>query len=269
MSAPIINNIPLRIEDKGQGIPIVWAHGLMDSVESDDLVDWYDWKDIAAVSRIIRYDARGHGKSGFSRDVTDYLWPNLADDMLGVAQYKQLNSFVAAGRSMGAATAVFTALKAPESVSALILINPPTGWHTRDAQSAMFEKLARLVQTPNASLLPLMLKKQPENKYPEWLVQAYPRKINSYIDLIWSADPERLKLVFEGAALCDLPSPDSLSQIQVPTLILAWDKDSSHPMDTALQLHQSIKSSTLFVATDVDAFKKWPGVIKEFISSLQ
>ena len=82
------------------------------------------------------YTTRGHGEStGWEATAESnpeqFQWKNLAADMNGVSQYIGLKSYVAAGHSMGAATALYTALAYPSRVRGLILLRPPTAWEER------------------------------------------------------------------------------------------------------------------------------------------
>ena len=92
---------------------------------------------IAAGRRGVWYTARGHGVSHVWEDgsTDQFLWPRLAEELLAVAeQLCSARTFIVAGNSMGAATALCAALQSPERVAGVILYRVPTIWETRAAR---------------------------------------------------------------------------------------------------------------------------------------
>ncbi|MDQ1373389.1 MAG: 3-oxoadipate enol-lactonase, partial [Actinomycetota bacterium] len=126
----------LAVEVSGppDGTPFVWAHGMTSSMAADDDSGVFDWSSLEAV-RVVRYDAPSHGRSPIAPSDEDHRWDRLADTMLSVADSAGFSTFVAGGASMGAATALHAAALAPERVSAMVLVIPPTAWETRAAQA--------------------------------------------------------------------------------------------------------------------------------------
>lgn len=84
-----------------------------------------------ALKSALLYTARGHGLSAGWEETAEsdggqFTWDRLAFDMLYVAS-SLYNQFIAAGSSMGSATAFYAAMHAPERVLGVIMIRPPTG----------------------------------------------------------------------------------------------------------------------------------------------
>jgi pimeloyl-ACP methyl ester carboxylesterase len=71
-----------------------------------------------------------------------------------------------------------------------------------------------------------------------------------------------------GAALSDLPPLDTLEKLTMPTLILAWPDDDTHPLAVAEQLHKTLPNSQLQVMEKSDDPYRWPQQVREFITSL-
>lgn len=107
--------------DSGGGIagepPIVLLHGATFRSE--------DWENIfprlRTRYRVIAYDARGHGRSGRA---ASYGLGDLADDLLRVLREITKAPAVLIGHSIGGATALVAAARAPELVRALVLEDP-------------------------------------------------------------------------------------------------------------------------------------------------
>lgn len=129
--------VDLGYSRAGGGPVVIIAHGLTSSRANNAVSGLLDLSPVIdAGYTLIAYDARGHGESSGTTNPDDYRWSSLADDLLVFAEAVAPGEQVAVvGNSMGTATAIFTALKEPERIGALVLTAPPTAWQTRAAQS--------------------------------------------------------------------------------------------------------------------------------------
>ncbi|MHB1596331.1 MAG: alpha/beta fold hydrolase [Streptosporangiaceae bacterium] len=99
----------------GAGPAILLAHsGLSDHRLWDAI-----WPALTSHARVIRYDARGYGRS--SPPATAY---RQTDDMLRVLDDRRLGAAHLVGCSMGGATAIDLALAQPDRVASLTLLCP-------------------------------------------------------------------------------------------------------------------------------------------------
>lgn len=253
----------------GAGPDLIWGHGLTGSVAADDELGLIDWPRIAAANRVLRYDARGHGRSDATDDVADYHWRALADDQLALADVLGIDRFVAGGTSMGCATALWAAVAAPARIRALVLAIPPTAWATRAVQTDGYRATADLIAAGDHSALLAGAAAAPppdpfvgDPRWPEWFGPA------RFAELLRTTDPARLARVMRGAARADLPAPDDLATIDVPTLILAWTGDAGHPVTTAARLQELVPHAELVVATTAAGLATWTSRIAAFLASL-
>jgi pimeloyl-ACP methyl ester carboxylesterase len=74
-----------------------------------------------------------------------------------------------------------------------------------------------------------------------------------------------LPSVFRGAALSDLPAPEAVARIEIPTTILAWVDDPGHPLSTAESLAALLPQATLTVARTPDDVETWPNILSRDI----
>src|SRR6201996_6307553 len=74
--------------------------------------------------RVIKYDARAHGRSSPAPAADAYTYDSLGDDALAVLDDRGVERAVLAGASMGAHTLVNVALRRPERVAGLVVITP-------------------------------------------------------------------------------------------------------------------------------------------------
>jgi len=105
----------LYYEVVGEGVPVVLVHGhALDARMWDDQVPA-----LADVAQVVRYDARGFGRSTRDAD-TSY---SHADDLWRLLDHLRIGQAVLVGMSMGGRTVVEATLAAPDRVLALVLLD--------------------------------------------------------------------------------------------------------------------------------------------------
>jgi 3-oxoadipate enol-lactonase len=243
---------------------LVWGHGLTSSRRGDASSPLAGLVPAAVDAgwRAVRYDARGHGDSPGPADPDAYRWERLADDMFAVADAAGADRFVAAGASMGAATALYAALASPERIEALVLVVPPTAWATRAAQGEMYEKRATIAEADGLGRLIAL-----SRDLPPTTMFGEAGKARS-IENLAAMDPRAFAHVMRGAAASDLPGPDELATIEALVLILAWSGDDGHPVATAETLRQALPHSELHVADTPAEVEEWPDLLTRFLAQL-
>ena len=247
----------LVVRRAGAGRPLVWAHGLTSSMAKEDDAGLFDWSRLEADHEVVRYDARGHGRSGHAGREDAYGWDALADDLFAVADACGLDRFTAGGASMGAATTLHAAVARPERIEAMVLVIPPTAWESRPAQCGIYEGSAALVE--DAGIEGLMAARAALPPPP--IFAGHPELLGSPPDV--SADV--LPTVLRGAAATDLPPLDVLATLDQPTLVLAWEGDPGHPVSTARALAGALIRAELSVAPTLAEVTHWPAQVAAFL----
>jgi pimeloyl-ACP methyl ester carboxylesterase len=262
-----VNGVKLNTKIDGTGIPLIWSHGLTGSMASDVVSPWIRWEQLNDVVQLVRYDARGHGGSQATLSPGDYVWSALAHDMLGLADRLGIDTFIAGGGSMGCATAIFTALIAPERVRGLVLLTPPTAWEMRVAPAANFGQMADLIENQGVQAY-LALLQQWSATEPNWQASVFPESKTFYLDYLRSFAPHVLAALFRGAQLADFPSASAFADVHIPTLILAWTDDPAHPIGIAERIQHYIADADLKVARNADEVTTWTQEIRTFIGEM-
>ncbi|MEZ5379890.1 MAG: alpha/beta fold hydrolase [Acidimicrobiales bacterium] len=260
MSIHHVRGAEIALDRVGTGPRLVWGHGLTMSRAADDLAGTIDWGQVPA--DLVRYDARGHGESTTTPELSDYGWDALAQDQLELTEQLGIETYLSGGASMGCATALHAAVAKPGRIAGLILMIPPTGWETRAAQTAQYLTSAEVVEHKGVEP---MISARRAMAPPDPYVgdEAYHDRRD---EVLRAWDTARLAVALRGAASADLPSRDAIASIAVPTLILAWTGDPGHPMSTAEELHRLIPGSTLSVASTAADLNDWTRQITNFVS---
>ncbi|MGH1489635.1 MAG: alpha/beta fold hydrolase [Acidimicrobiales bacterium] len=259
-------------EPTGSQLRFVWGHGLTSS-RADEGVDpvLLDWSRVNAATPSLRYDARGHGLSGFTSEPSAYGWYEMALDQLELIDTVGIDTvgidrFVLGGASMGAGTALHTALLAPDRVESLVLVIPPTGWETRAEQTGMYIKMAEIVE---AGKIEALIQAGAATPAPGPFAedeQDAERHAERRAARMRAADPVRLAGTFRGAATANLPSKADVATIDVPTLILAWSGDPAHPVSSAELLGELMPQATVSVAATMAEYNTWTDQVLAFLN---
>lgn len=256
---PSVRGAHLDHERSGVGVPFIWGHGLTSSRALEGDIVPLDWARIGGVADVVRYDARGHGMSDTTPDLADYGWDRLALDQLALSDALGIDGYIAAGASMGAGTALHAAVTAPDRIVGLVLVIPPTGWETRAAQRELYRQRADVIEHGDLDAVIAAARTIPP---PDPFGSEWHDRFEANLR---AADRGRTAHVLRGAATADLPSPEAIAAIAVPTLILAWSGDPGHPTSTAERLAELVPGSRLDVATERADLDAWTDEIIELV----
>ncbi|NHA70132.1 alpha/beta fold hydrolase [Phycicoccus flavus] len=235
---------------------VVQLHGLTSSRERDERIG-LDLSRTLRGHRVLRYDARGHGRSTGDRHPSRYRWNRLADDLLALLDHVAPGERVhGVGPSMGTGTLLHAAVRQPERFAGLTLVVPPTAWTTRRAQAAAYLANAESVESEG---LAAFVERSAAAAGPPALADA-PLTEPSVAEAL-------LPTVLRGAASTDLPEPEEIRALDVPTLVLAWSDDPNHPLSTAALLHELIDDSRLVVARTPYGIMAWPGLFADHVAT--
>jgi len=121
-----VNGLKMYYEIHGSGEPVVLLHGAFMAITGD----WNNWiNELAKTRKVIAVDMQGHGRTAdINRDIT---YENLSDDVAGLLDYLKIERADIVGYSLGAGTAMMTAIRHPEKVRKVVSISAPIrrdGW---------------------------------------------------------------------------------------------------------------------------------------------
>jgi pimeloyl-ACP methyl ester carboxylesterase len=223
MSVAEVNGQRITYTDSGgDGPAIIFSHGfLMDGSMFDAQVEG-----LKGEFRCVAWDERGHGETPA---LAPFTYWDSADDALALLTHLGIESAVFAGMSQGGFISLRAALRAPERVRALVLIDTQSG-----------------LEDPEA--LPLY-----QALHDEWVANGPAAVQEMVASLIfgegididpwyakWGAmDPSAFTIPFDTLVGRD-EITDRLGEITQPTLIFHGTADAAIPMWRAEQLRDGI-----------------------------
>jgi 3-oxoadipate enol-lactonase len=210
-----VHGARLYYEIAGAGQPLVLIHaGIADSRMWDA-----QFTEFARQYRVIRYDARGFGRSPMPPAPFSHY-----EDLHGLLEILGIDHAILVGASMGGATAVDAALAYPEMVDALVLVASGLSGYTFSAETrqkwaeidAAFERdgVARAVE------LELQMWVDGPFRGPDQVnpaVRELVREMNTGSYSGYNEDATEQEL--------EPPAMSRLGEIHVPTLIVVGDLD--------------------------------------------
>ena len=236
-----INGIDVHYIEEGVGQPIIFIHGLGGSLDNwVDNIPYFSSKGFKVVS----HDQPGFGKS--SKPPTDYTMDLFIDTAHELMKRCDEGKWIVVGNSMGGLITTGLALKYPEQVKAIVLVDA-AGAHGPFGPT--IQKIAEAVVSE------------------EYLYNLTEKQIDSFNRRIFYRPNERYRKMWEGwlairnsrefpgfahafvsAALNILKTTyvDRLGSVEAPALIV-WGKQDNLPLDYGYRFKKGIKNSTLVI----------------------
>ncbi len=235
----VVNGVPLRVVQEGQGRDVLLIHGSPGSIE--------DWDSVAGTLassfRVTRYDRPGNGYSG---DDGSYSHEHNGEMALGLIRSLGLSRVIVVGHSYGGATALAMAADNPPEVAAYVVVDSATYEPSRKPDGSMRLADWPLVGYGFAALFAPLAKRRIGRGVAEQFEGPPPAGFVELRQRMWST-PKVLHAIAEET----LHSKENLEKlspkypaIKSPTYILA-EADSDFRRATAERLHGDVKSSSL------------------------
>jgi len=231
-----IENGHLFYELHGEGPPLFAASGLggIGSFWRPQLSAW------APHFKVILHDHRGTGRS--SRDLIAYSVPQMARDVIALADGLGIDRFHYVGHSTGAAIGQELALTHPERLITAIL---SAGWPRRDPWFIRcFETRERLLldEGPEA-----YIKSQALFLLPPWWVSGNDEALRDMEAAQLASFPSKEIVQSRIAAIMDYGPGEALRNIRTSCLIMCADDDHLTPPHFSLELHALLPNSDIAI----------------------
>ena len=233
MSFAEVNGQRISYSDSGgDGPAVIFSHGfLMDGSMFEAQVEV-----LRGDYRCVTWDERGHGET---TALGPFTYWDSADDALALLTHLGIEQATFAGMSQGGFLSMRAALRAPERVRALVLIDSQSGLEDPD-------------------MLPLF-----DAMYEEWMANGPAAVQEAAAAMILGPDVDtsgwyakwaaldRSQFTFPYRTLIDRDEiTDRLCQISQPTLIIHGSADAAIPMWRAEQLRDGLPGFRELVVVD-------------------
>lgn len=189
--------------------------------------------------RVVAYDHFGTGRS--PGEVPDgYSISDMADEVMEIAKSLELKSFNFMGHAFGGLVGLDLALRFPERIEKLILIN---AWAKADPHSGRcFDVRIELLEKSGVAAF---VKAQPLFLYPAiWMAENSTRMDEEEKHAL-SHFQGRENILRRIAALRAFDIEDRLADVTAPTLVVAAKDDMLVPYSRSLQLGRALPDATL------------------------
>jgi 3-oxoadipate enol-lactonase len=228
------NGIDINYVVEGEGPWLTFSHSLACNLHMWD----EEAKRLSKRYTVLRYDTRGHGRSG--APAGGYTLELLADDLHGLLQSLGVKSTHFVGLSMGGMIGQTYALRYPGMFKSLALCDT-TSRYPADAAGLWAERI-KTVETQGME--PLV-----EPTLARWFTapfrQAHPEVVQQVATMIRTTP-------VAGYAGCSHAIPKinltaRLAQIRCPSLVIVGKDDPGTPVAMAEDIHRALPGSKLMI----------------------
>ena len=258
-----VRGVDLHVEACGSGPVLVVAHGLLGSVE---LAGRFGAPPRAYADhglRVVAYDARGHGRSGFTAREADYRWTSHAADLAELLRALGLRRVSLLGGSMGAGSALLVALAHPELVERLVLVAPPPFGAALGVARRTFLPLALLYRLLGANATARIVTALPSMRR---LQRETPRN-----DLLsFFASQRRASIVPAIRGLLRERDPLPLGrfpEIEQEALVFVHPGDAIHPLASGEFLEKTLPRARVRVAPTATHWQEHPEIVTREVAA--
>lgn len=230
-----VNGARMAYDIAGSGPPLLLHAGLGDRRMWDDQIPAF-----SEHFTTIRYDARGFGDT---RRPDAHYAPH--EDALALLDALGIDRAHLVGVSMGAQTAIETAVAAPRRVSALVAVAPRTGTPVSPALRADWDTVNEIYETGDiagANEFELRMWVDGPDRSPDAVDPGVRERVRAMNAALFTRDDD----VGEEMPL-DPPAAERLGDITAPALILYGDKDIADVRAAAGPLAAAIPGARLAV----------------------
>ncbi len=234
MRAFSCDGVRLCFCDSGEGRAFVFQHGL-----GGDHEQTFSVAPVGPGTRQLTLDCRGHGCSTLG-DPAQVSFDRFAEDLLALLRMLGIGRLALGGISMGAAVALALerAGRAELIVEGLVLVRPAWGQNgmPEPALSA-YKQIAELLRRadPHSAALAFT-----QSETFQEILRTAPAAAESLLSHFEGPRVADLTEIFERLPAQSPVDRGSLASIEVPTLILATDRDPIHPLALARELAECI-----------------------------
>lgn len=225
-----INNVVLHYQiDGAEGLPwLVLSNSLGTNLEM-----WApQMPSLLEHFRVLRYDTRGHGKSGVPPG--PYSIAQLGGDVLALLDHVGIARAHFCGLSMGGLTGIWLGINYPSRLNRLVLCNTAARIGTNEIWEARIEAVTKGGMTALSTTV-----------VDRWFTRDFMLRVPAKADLVRSMllSTQPAGYLACCATLRDTDLRDSLSGITVPTLVISGMRDKATSPQEGKLIAERVRSA--------------------------
>ena len=228
-------DIAYRFDGPQDGHVLLVANSLM---ANGSMWDW-NVPAFADRYRVLRYDKRGHGKSGVTPG--SYSIAQLADDAVGLLDALKIEKVHFMGLSIGGMIGQQIGARFPERVYSLSLCNTASEMPPRSLWEDRFE-------TARTKGIAGLVDGTIQRWFTAPFIERAPGDIEKVRQMILGTNVDGYMAC--GSAVRDMAQSTMLLKIKTPTLVLSGQYDPACTVDQGTVLHRLIDGSKMVVLRD-------------------
>jgi pimeloyl-ACP methyl ester carboxylesterase len=221
----------------------------------------YIWRriapEIARRHRVLHWNYRGHGHSGQPHDAERVAIADAVDDLVAVLDAAGEQGVILAGHSMGVQVVLEAHRRVPQRIAAMVLVcgspgRPLDSFHDSPLLGLVFPWVKEVVLA-----VPHLVRAVFQKVLPTKLALAIglmievnrqllpPEDMQRYLSELAAVDPAVFVRTLADAARHD--ATDHLPDVDVPTLVVAGDRDGFTPLRRSMAMQAMIPGADLLV----------------------
>ncbi len=257
--------LPFSFIDDGDApqLPVVFLHAFPYHSEM-----WVQQREaLRGRARFIAFDARGLGTR--KEDTTAYMLEHTVDDLLALLDHLGIAKCVLVGLSMGGYAALRAVARAPERVHALVLANTQAAADADKGKLGRADGLRALHRDGAVAFVAAQLEKQLSPR-----TRSMVPKVAERLTELTRSETEAGIAAALVAIATRTDQVASLSEIRVPTMVIAGAEDVVTPPALAELLVDHIPNATLHVLagaghlSNLEAEEEFTRLLLAFVARL-
>jgi len=228
------DGVAINFEVEGRGRHVTLLHGVGSHLQA--------WDSVVAALRdeftLLRYDLRGHGKSG--KPPGPYALDDYVADLAALLDAQSVDRTTLVGSSFGGMIAPAFTVRHPKRVHALGIVSAVAG-RTPEQRAVMVKRADELAQGGATMTVSAAIER--------WFTPEFrarnPEIIERQIQRVLGNDSVGYAAAYRVFAESDVI--DDLHKISCPTLVMTGEHDSGSTPEMARAIHKRIAGSHLVI----------------------
>lgn len=239
-----IRNYPYRIREAGKGTPFIWLHGMFHSLEVEDIFAVFDFEELSKNIRLIRIELPAHGISPLPASTDRLTWESIAADIREIADTLGCDRYFMGGFSQGAGISTHVCLNNPKVIG-LVTAMFPKIWDKRPIVRHTYSKLLSRLESQNGHIV--LEKLFAISKYAPDQVSWNKKDAEKINQIMLKMTTGAAIMILNGAIQSDMPEKISAKNMGLPSLIVGWEDDTNHPIQSFLEAQIILQPEDYFL----------------------